>query len=100
PIAAGRRQPLDIVDIVGGQPDAIGHQVAAVPVVLAPAAGAIEQAAADVRIIDSTGVLVFELVETAAPAAVANALPFGGRHLRQSLAAPKRHIVHGSAPGR
>src|SRR5262249_22110846 len=61
---------------------------------LAAAGGVVEQTTSDVRVVDPPGVEVFELVEAAASAAVAHALPFGRGQLCKGLAAPKRHIVH------
>src|SRR5215467_443276 len=97
-VTACRRQPSEATNIVGRQPHAIVDSLAAIVIVLASAGGVVEQATADVRVINPPGVQVFELVETAAPATVAQALPFGHSQLCKGLAAPERHIGHRSTP--
>src|SRR5262252_3954957 len=99
PVAAGRRQPFEVRDVLVRQPHAIIDLLAAVLVVFAPAGVAVEQATAHIRVVNPAGVEVLELVEAAAPAAVAYALPLGRGHFRKRLAAPKWCIVHCSTPG-
>src|SRR5207237_6449333 len=72
----------------------------AVLVVLAGAQPRIEQLAGDVGEIDFSGVLVLELFQTAARAAVAQALPFGVGHLFQRLGFPKESLLAGDWLGR
>ena len=96
-VGAGRRQPFEPPHIARGEPHAILHLGLAVGIVAAAAACAIEQLAADVGIHRRVGVLVDQLVQAAAAAAVAQAFPFGARHFRHRLAAPKRglRVGHG-----
>ena len=74
---------------------AIVHLRRAVLVVLAAAGLVVEQPAADVGVVGAVGALLLELVEAAAAAAVAQALPFGTRHLVHRLAPPEGGIVLG-----
>src|SRR5262249_34692473 len=82
-VGAGRRQPGDGADILRRQAHAILDLGAAIFIVPAPAGGAVQEAAAHVGEIDIAGVLVLELTQAAAAAAVAEALPFGIRHIFQ-----------------
>src|SRR3546814_15802256 len=82
-IGAAWRQPRDIVYDPRGQPQAIGHEGLAVAIVAAPRARDVEQPASDVGFGDFTGILVFELMQAAAPAALAQRLPFGARQFAQ-----------------
>src|SRR5258708_3925767 len=76
-----------------GEPDAGGKVVGTVLVVLAGAQPRIEQFAGDVGEIDLAGILVLELLQAAARAAVAQALPFGAGHLLQRLGFPEESLL-------
>src|SRR5262249_6411174 len=67
-------------------------------VVPAPARCRVEQPAADVGEENPLGLLLFELDEATAPAAVAEALPLGIAHLIQALGPPEWNIHHRSPP--
>src|SRR5262245_63590563 len=95
-VGAGRGQPAEFADIVGREPHAIVDLRTAIGIVMAAASLLVEQPAADVGVVDAAGVLVLELVETAAAAAVAQALPLVRRHLGQRLAPPEGAIRHGA----
>src|ERR1700722_17395640 len=95
PIGAARRQPAELRDILRREPLAVVDQGLPVRIVAAAAGLAVEQAAADIRVVVLAGLLVLELVEAAAPAAVAQALPLDAGHFRQRLGLPEglRHSV-------
>src|SRR5260221_1394280 len=70
------------------------HFLGPVGVVSAAAGGAVDQPAAHFGEIGPCAVVgVLELDQAALPASVADALPFGFRHLLQRLALPERNIV-------
>ena len=106
PVAAGRRQPGDAVDVARGERDAVLHLRGAVVVVVAAAGVVVEQPAADVGVEGAVGALLLQLVQAAAAAAVAQALPFGLRHVAHRLARQNgrsrrfRSQVSGRACGR
>jgi len=70
--------------------DAVGHLALAILVITAAAARLVEQAAADIGGVDAPVVLILELDEASAAAAIAQAFPFLARHLLERLAAPER----------
>src|SRR5258708_32753117 len=80
-----------------GEPDAGGKVVGTVLVVLAGAQARIEQFAGDVGEIDLAGILVLELLQAAAGAAVPQARPLGAGHLPQRLGFPAASLL---PPGR
>ena len=88
-VAAARRQPVQGTDIGGRQPDAVRNQVGTVLVILSGAQPGIQQLAGNVGEIDLAGILVLELFQAAARAAVAQAFPFGAGHLLQRLGFPE-----------
>jgi len=92
-VGAGGRQPFDLVHHLGGEPHAIVDLFAPMSVIAAAAALAIEQPAADVGEIGRRRVLVLELDEAAAAAAVAQAFPFRVGHLGERFAAPERRVI-------
>ena len=89
-IGAGGRQPVDLPHFRRRQADAVGHAAAAVGVVAAPAGVQVEQAAGDVGEGQRAGVVVPQLVQAAAAAAVAEGFPLGARHLLEPLGLPER----------
>lgn len=74
-IGAGGRQPLKGPHFARRQANAFRHHLGTMGIITATAALAVEQRAADVRIDDAAGILILELVEAAAGAAIAQALP-------------------------
>src|SRR5690606_41830180 len=74
--------------------DAIRHELRACRIRPAPAALRIEQAARDIGVMDLAGIGVLELVQAAAPAAVAERLPFLVRHLGKRLRFPEACREH------
>jgi hypothetical protein len=92
-VGASRRQPRQLGHVAGREPDAVGHLGLAVVVIAAPAGAGIKQRAANVGVMDGAALLVLELDETAAGAAVTEALPFRRRHLAKALRAPERASV-------
>ena len=98
-VGACRRQPVEAAHIVGRQANAVGDPLRPVGIVPAAPGNVVIEFAADIGEIDFARVLVLELLQAAAPAAVAKALPFGGRHLSQAFAFPKQIDTPGdSAP--
>src|SRR4029079_19545745 len=93
PVGAGRRQPGNLPDIARRELDAVRDLLTPARIIAAAAGLRVEQPAADVGEHGVAGVDVLELVEAAAPAAVAQALPLGARHLRELLAPPERRLV-------
>ena len=89
PIGAGGRQPAPVAGVLGRDALAIVHAARAMGIVGAAAGLAIEEPAGDVGIIDAGGVFVLELDQTAARAAVAQALPFGAGHFREGFGEPE-----------
>jgi hypothetical protein len=93
-IGAGGRQPADLMDLLEVQLDTIRHGGAAVFVVGASTALAIEQHTADRGERHFAGVPVLQLVETAEATAVAQAFPFLTGHLGQRFGFPERRVIH------
>src|SRR3954452_21209051 len=92
-VAAARREPVQGADIGRGQADAVRNLVGTIRIVLAAAGHPIEQLAADMGEINVTRSIFLELVQAAAAAAVAQALPFGPRHLFQRLGFPEESFL-------
>ena len=90
PVSAGVRKPAKRWHDVGRQLHAVVHIALPVCVILAAACFEIEKSAGDIRHRDVAVVFVFELMQTAFAAAVAQRFPLGGRHLVQTLAFPER----------
>jgi hypothetical protein len=78
PVGAGFGEPCDRADGFEVDCKAVRDARVAVLIVLAAAACHVEEAAGEARGVDRAGVLVFELQEAAAAAAVAKALPLIG----------------------
>ena len=70
PVGAGRRQPRQLPHVGGSEPDAIRHFGLPTGIVRAAARRLVEQPAGDVRPRDLARILILELVQAAAPAAV------------------------------
>ena len=68
-------------------------------VIPAPAGPRVEHSAPDVGEKDILGLLLFELDQATASAAVAKTLPLGFGHFLGALRPPERNIGHGSPPG-
>ena len=73
--------------------DAVLHLGGAIGIVGAAAGLPVQQLAADVGVIGAVATLLLELVQAAAAAAIAQALPLRGGHVLHGLAAPEREIV-------
>ena len=91
-VGAGRRQPVEFREVVGGQAHAVMHPRGPICVVAAAAACAVEQAATDIGEVDGAVVLVLELDQAAAAAAVTQALPFRIIQLGERLGFPERRV--------
>ena len=100
-VGAGRRKPGERPDRLRREADAVRHLRLPVLVVAAAAAGPVEQRAADIGVGDLARILVLELDEAAAGAAVAKALPLLRGHGLEGLAPPERRLfVTGGTAGR
>ena len=75
-IGAGPGQPADIVDDAQRQPQAIRDEGLAVLVIHAACGLRVEQPAGDIGVLDLAGVFIFDLVQAAASATVAQGFPF------------------------
>ena len=93
PVGACRRHPAEVIEIVARQDDTVGHVVDALVVVPAATALDVEQPAGDVGVVNTARILVFELVQAASAAAVAERLPFGVAHFSERFGFPKRPSV-------
>ena len=78
-ISAARRQPWHLFDQAWCQSQAVGHEGLAMAIVRAARGGGIEQLAGDIRLGDLASILVFELVQAATPATVAQGFPLLAR---------------------
>ena len=74
-IGAAVRQPVKFLELVAGQPDAIGDMKFAVAIVAAPRLLEIEQFAGDIGHVNLTVVFIFGFQQAAFAAAVAQSLP-------------------------
>ncbi len=92
-VGTGRRQPGGFGDIVRGELHAVVHEAGAIPVILAAAGALVEQPAGHGGVEGAVGAVLLELVQAAAAAAVAQALPFRRGHFVQALAAPEGGVV-------
>jgi hypothetical protein len=90
PIGASHWQPWEFAHRFRRKFDAIPYVLLPVLIVATAAGMAIEQAAADVGVVNVAAILVLELDEATAPAAVAEAFPFGFAHLLERLGPPER----------
>ena len=61
------------------EPEAIRHKCFAIAIIRAARGARVEQFARHIGVTDITGVGVFNLVQTAAPAAITQSFPFGTR---------------------
>lgn len=82
-VGAGFRYPLEMIGLVGGEYGAVGYQFMAVGVVGAAAGVDIKHRAGDAGAVDFTGVSVFEPVDAALCAAVAQGFPLGFSQLME-----------------
>lgn len=74
-VRASRRKPFQLVQLVRIKLHAIVDQLLAVAIVGALPSAPIQQLAGDVGREELAGILIFQLVKTAAPASVAQRLP-------------------------
>ena len=96
-VSAGGWKPLELGRIRGIQLNAIRHAGTPVGIVAAPAGLQIEQLAGNACVIDGAVFLVFEFLQAAEPATVAQRFPFDGAELGKGLAYPEgfdfgRHV--------
>ena len=89
-VGAGLGEPAELADVFGCQGYTIGHPGGAVRVIGALAGLEIKELASRAGVDELARILVFQLVKTAAAAAVAQAFPFRPAHLRQGLGFPER----------
>ena len=96
-VGAGFGKPAKPANIIGGQGHAIGNPGGAVRVIGALAGFEIKQLAGGTGVDEFARILVFQLVQAAAAAAIAQAFPFSPAHLRKGLGFPERGFGrHGS----
>ena len=88
-IGAGLWKPVERVEAFTVKGYAIGDAFAAMLVIGAAAVSPIEKAAGDIRRVQLAGLLVFELVDTAAAATVAQGFPLAAVESLERLL-PKR----------
>ncbi len=92
-VAAAWRQPVQGPDILRRQSHAVRHFVRSVRVILTGTQSCIEKRAGDVGEVDLARVLVLELLQTAPPAAIAQAFPLAVGHFLQRLGFPERSAL-------
>src|SRR5216684_5977937 len=99
PVSTGLGQPVHLFHHLWGELDAVRDDLLAILVV--PAAGrlGVQKLAAGVGLGEFPGVLVFELVDAAQAAAVAQRLPLLLGHLGERLALPERQVLGGGPTG-
>ena len=83
PIGAGLGEPAHGLDLGGRQRDAVGYIALPFRVVGAAAGLPVEQPAGDIAIGDFAGIDVFQLVQAAQAATVAERFPFRPGHFAQ-----------------
>src|SRR5206468_4880601 len=93
-IGAGLRQPVEAAEILLIELHAIGHPLHSVLIVEATSVSAIEQLASDVGRIKQPRLLVLELVDAAASAAVAQPFPLAAVQRSERLLPEWRAAVH------
>src|SRR6202011_2526358 len=94
-VSTGLGEPIHLGHYLWGQLDAVGHDFLAILVVPAARGLGVEQFAAGVGLGELAGALVFELVDAAHAAAVADRLPLLLVHLGERLALPERLLLGG-----
>ena len=100
-IGAGGRKPAQCTDVVRRQAHAVRHPLGPIRIVAAAAGPEIQKLAGCPRVEKHAGVLVFQLVEAAAAAAVAQAFPLGAGHLAELLGRPEGFVRrHGAIRSR
>jgi len=92
-IGAGWRKPAHCRHGARCQGKAIGDLFVPVGIVAAAAGVLIEEPTGDAGPVDLAGAVVFQLVQTAAPAAIAQRFPFRRRQLVELLGQPKRFTI-------
>lgn len=88
-VCTGPRHPGEIFEIRRLQYDTIRHMLEARRVIRAAATFRIQKPAGNIRVVDISGVFIFELVKAAATATVAERFPFRLRHLVERFALPE-----------
>src|SRR6056297_84940 len=98
-IGAGPRQPAHLTERIRTHHEAVGYVLGAVRVVRAAAVAELQQPAGHAGVAHLARVDVLQLMQAAAPAAVAQRLPLLAGHRRQRRGLPER--LHARArPGR
>src|SRR5690606_33060083 len=85
--------PVQGADIFRGQAHAIRNLFGTLRIILAGTKPGIQKPAGDVREVYVAGIPVLQLFQAAAPAAIAQAFPFGGRHFIQGLGLPEESLL-------
>jgi hypothetical protein len=98
-IAAGRRQPAEFFGLARRELDAVRHKVTTVRVVGALAGFQVQQFAGDARVIDRVVLFIFELLQAAQTAPVAQRFPLLRIELIEGFAYSERFDFggHGSS---
>lgn len=98
PVSTGRGQPVDGPNHRGRQRHAILHLAVPARIILAATGRRIEKPAGDIGIIKTVIVFIAQLVKAAAPTAVTERFPLGGRHLIKGFCFPEGqricHAIH------
>src|SRR5882757_11378649 len=98
PVGAGLGEPVHLFHNLWGELDAVRHDLLAVLVVPAARGLGVQKLAASVGLGQFPGALVFELVDAAHAAAVAQRFPLLLGHLGERLALPERELIFGGGP--
>lgn len=89
-VGTGPRHPGEIRQILRLQDDAVRDVLKPFGIIATATTTQIQKPAGDVGVIDSASVFVFEFVQAATTAAVAQRFPFGARHLLERFTLPER----------
>jgi uncharacterized protein len=97
PVGAGFGKPVEPFEVSPVEDYAIGDEIPAIRIIGATAVPSVEQAAGDVGRIQGSAVVIHQLVQAAAPAAVAKRLPFPLVELGQRLFPKWLGTIHDKA---
>src|SRR6478752_7987443 len=93
-IGAGRRQPLEFIQLVLVELDTVGNQLLAVRIVGAGAVSPVEELASNVGRKELAGILILKLVKAATAAPVTQGFPFAAVERRQRLFPEGNSAIH------
>ncbi|MNF96273.1 hypothetical protein D3C84_790570 [compost metagenome] len=98
-VAAGRRQPLELIGLARRELNAVGHRIATIRVVGALAGFQVQQFAGDACVVDAVVVFILEFLQAAQATAIAQRLPLLLIELFEGFAYPERFDFggHGSS---